>query len=280
MAVNKEPYILDKTIKSIPLILGILTFLSYSNLHYFYREFGIEIYEFLSISELLLLFLPKVHSVIIYILGSVFIFIFIILFPLKHQETTFSKKKTNRTIKQYWNFLNTSTIKRLGLKLTIKVIFNITILLWRVLILFLLFFLIIEGSKQGWFHPCPIDIYNDFLFWIFMALLYLFIHLIKSASTQKTIKSILIFIVIGYFTMWAIKHRSICKASAIKERLEIKNVSLILNKEKITTSNDTVYIGGVQNYVFLYDILSKQTIIYQKNDIKIIQIKNSDNNNL
>jgi len=86
---------MDKFIKASPLLTAVLIFLGYWNLHYYYKYFDIQIYDFINASEVIVSFFPIALDV--FICGAIFL-LFIGLAFIQPEESEFEKER-NEEIK-------------------------------------------------------------------------------------------------------------------------------------------------------------------------------------
>jgi hypothetical protein len=264
---------LDTLIKYVPLILAVLSFLSYSNLHYYYREFGITIYEYLGISELLLLFLPSLHSFVSLTIWTIIIVsITFAAFPVKKEEP--EEDEETRTVWEYFSYLRPAFIKRIGLIKTLGVFKKILFRLWPLYTIILLLIILEKGDQSDWITSCTENIQDDGVFWVFFTVLLILATVILRTQMTMQIKSIVLFCLCAYGVLWMIKHRNSCHIDRLKAGESTQEVSIVLDTKTLTTSADTIYIGSVQNYSFLYILSRDRTLVIPKDDILLFEIEN------
>jgi len=242
--------------ENLPLLSIILIYFGYCNLYIYFKSFKIEIYNYISNSEILLSFLPTI-VIISTAIGTIFIS-FIIGF--KQGEVD----KLNRI-----NYSEDSQKVKSKPKSFILFIKNPIFLCLFIYLLFLI---------MGGFFTYFLD-YKDYELKIFYLL------------TSFTVPVFYYFILKRYEFEFLNKFSYIISASIIifigtqignyrqREAEQIKNgiscvqLSFNYNNQKIETNTNLILIGETQSNLFLFNRTDKSTIIYKREKIDSLIIK-------
>lgn len=286
----------------LPILSVILVFLGYWNLDSYYDYFGIDIYNYVTVSEILLSFLPVMKVVIIVIL-IIIVFLSIIAFiivTLSEFETQ-KKEEGNVNDEELLPFdivANIKVVKRIieTVKMLIKNKRNLSTkaILWGwVMIVAYLSFLILSI----WLYTRVYNGYEYFLKILFdmpflvkeaeNAIVYLLgyallVSLIIYYSLLVRLNGILgviarksRYIILGIFLstlILSISNQLKAGRILIAETLN-KNTSILINNKTINTDSNLVYIGQTQNYIFLRKLKEETNVIYKMSDIDKLEIE-------
>jgi len=267
-----------------PLIYGTLIFFGFINKSIFYKEFGIKIFNFISLSEILLSFIPIVFLIALILIGSILLNLYSrIVERLQgglHRKLNKSVRKLSkgrihvkygqrRSLSTYSSYLtNHRKLRLISRKTEFKIILNI-IFHPKIIALTAILFLLNLVLNQALEHPTGSRIDQ-----VLVAIMFTFI--ISSEVIYIVINQV-VKVVISYNTFlgysvifWILLTLSITnnlKSEQIKTIGSTKEVEFMYMKNKIITDENREYIGETLNYLFLYRTDSTTTEIYPKKDL-------------
>lgn len=264
----------EQFLKHLPLITAVLIFLSFYKLHCFYREFNVDVYEYLTMAELLLLFLPNMQIIITTVLSFLIGVLTITSFKKpRNEEQQEEANYSVRSPRYYFRFLRPSRFKRLGFKRILLLLKRILQSSWPILGVAFMLFLLSYGGQHQWFEKCTDYVYDDSLFSILLiAALFLlaWVSMVYPDSDLGTWLSVLLTI---YLILWGFKRISVCDANDIKAGNSPTEIEFEFEGEWIRSTGDTLHMGSTHNYLFLYENVSEKVLIYDKNKISRVTIK-------
>lgn len=238
----KDSSAFENIIKSIPIFTGLFIFLGYLDLATYYFQFNIRIVEYFSISEILLSFLDKTYMLILF-------FSIVIMYLILDEFKVFF---TNNY------FFNNSNVEKKLLTGTLICAMIMSLLiehfnLYKQVPFYKIEFLFIVSN----FIPLPIVSYK----------------IIKLYNRLRigTIFSILTIYVV--FFIWFIPfYNNLVKVPRLFDGISDSNIEFHYCDRVINSNKDLIYIGSNQQYLFCYDRLAKQTIVFKKDDMKEFKI--------
>lgn len=234
------------------IIYALLTFLGYSYIDSYYNNWGIHIYSFLDASEILLIFLNNLNSLLLTIgsLGIVALCVFYL---------TSSKNEANRV--QMKSYVNKMPIIIVYITvIAMLVIFGLLMMLLSSKfnsevvssLVFILTFYIVANKRLDVNVKYLTLPYNKRAHQIFLLIVYLLISNI---------------IIANYHYKSVINRRS-------------KTFFNFNNESKNFESNDTLlYIGATSKYIFIRNTKSKTNLIFDKASIKNLSLTENFNTN-
>lgn len=244
---------LESIIKSFPLIFVILTTIGYINLQFYYYFFGIEIINYLEISQILLLFFNK-SILIILLLLSIITFIYLIDDEIS-QEVSNKEKLIQKEQK------------------TKKIIFKGG----SVIIILTLIYIIVDIISAN---------YIGLIFPIGFLVLAL-INRIGEKTVLKTIvkknDSLFSFIIyFGFQVLLLFNLLTISNSIDNGYRLRFENkqsklICFLYNGKTIKTNNKTIYVGETKKFMFLFDKEKEETLIFKTEEINALKFNMKDN---
>lgn len=269
--VQKIPNFTKKTMerinqmsKYIPLISIILIFLSFVNLHFFYSEFGIAIYDFLDTGELLLLFLPNILASLL--IGTVIFISLLFTQKIKIKENNQEKRYRRKPIKYYFGLLRFRKLRRFGISKTIAIlgrILSAPFVLWGIMI-----FLLIMGKESGHIENCPNSFMSDPVLQIYFLTCLFFCYQIAELPLSENILNISIIITIFFFFLLMMGQRSSCKAENYRNGNSLRKIEFTYEDSKVASSNNLVYLGGTKQYIFMFNLENEKSYVYEKSNVK------------
>jgi len=248
---------LKRIIDYLPLISACLLYFGFCNLYYYYKEFNVDIYSFVSSSDVLLSFFPKIVLFTSLIYSAILQQLYDKIKKPVVKEHSFeaeTEPKKGKTRIHWWRE-------------------NIY---WFV-ILFYLPISLISLLLQKAFHYKPYELSDlnrgfDFLF---LALIYIavMIHEKRDAIFKKPLLIALFLIVFigqkigSYRTLDAQKVKD-GKSEYRKDHLEFSYKDSI-----IKTTDSLLFVGETATHIFLYNLKDSSTRIYPFSSIEKLQVK-------
>lgn len=240
---------LENIVNFFPLIFIFLTTLGYIHLQVFYYYFDIEILNYLDLTEIILLFFNKSILLVVGIL--------IIIFSSYILE----------------NRVNNVTIKEKDLSennLSSKILDKFAYLIIFLQILYI-FIVVLSGNYIGLIYPIGFIICTIIYF---MSEKYAFKNLFLNYRTFYFFSfniGIVAFFLINLTTITS----SIENGYNIRYNNKVlKQVYFRHNSKIVKTSKEIIYIGETKNNIFFFNSKTKETIIYKKENIDILSVKN------
>lgn len=235
----------EKLIKYLPFTGGLLIFLGVLKVAIYYQYFEIPILSFLTISDVLLLFLNDLNSVLV-----------ILIIAVVHALTS----------------------KEIVESLSPSIEFDYIILKIRWFLVSFFGLLCIVFIFLLKYEVIHIAIWNIYLV-VFLAIQFLTFLFMKKTVNKETFKTEIDFrahnLLILLIVLSAV---SIMPLLAIKDisNIEKNNDKIVLyfdNDEKFMNSNTIYYIGKAGEYHFFFDKIKKTSITFRNSDIKKIEKK-------
>lgn len=257
---------MKKIVEYVPIITVCLIYFGFCNLHYYYKEFNVDIYHYISNTEILLSFLPT----IVLLASTLYVFAYsgLINHPdfitknvkITNDKEIFENNKIeegeeikSQQKKKIWHILSTFPVPLL-LLLFIEIIFNIIL------------------RRCFGFKTYELQHINIFYAFLFLAVIYFSSTLFKNQKLiNDNILLITIFSVI-YLGNQISTYRKL-DADKVKDGISNRNIAFEYSGKKISTSNQNVYIGQTQSHLFLYNIKNKSTYVYKTENIDSLIIK-------
>ncbi len=253
----KKPELLLSTIQHGPLIYALLVFVGFLNLHAYYRQFSIDVWTYLSTAELLLSFLPLSLGVMAWVtLVVTFMVVNTVLtqaiFPHKHHHHEPHPKKKKHSHVPY---TQARAWKRFRINLRRKKF--LAAFGWLLQMgLFIVFFVYLFGG----FFVMGVILNGTQLPWLtsgaLVGLIFLwvlsFFGVMFNMMDEQEVKPIAIAagILLGTATAYQL---SVNRAIDVLDNSMNTTAIITTSTQTITTDSMLVYVGKLQNSVFLYD---------------------------
>jgi len=244
---------------SLPLLYVLLVFVGFLRLHAYYRQFGIDIWTYLSTAEMLLSFLPLSLGIMTFIALAVAGFSIQIPHKHKHEHarhaSTRRERRANKPSRKYtqeraWRRFRMSFRRRM---------FGSAFLWAFQIILYVFFYLftfagialmgiIVNGTTLHWLE-------SSWFFGLVPLWLLSFFGILMNASDDtddpwfKGIVASALFL-LGTATTYQI---SVNRALDVLAHPLNTTATITTSTETITTDSLLVYVGKLQGAVFLYD---------------------------
>ena len=257
---------MKKIVEYVPIITVCLIYFGFCNLHYYYKEFNVDIYHYISNTEILLSFLPT----IVLLASTLYIFAYNRL--INHPDFIKKDEKINNN-KEIVEDENIEEREGINPQQKKKI--------WRILSTFpvpLLLLLFIDSittiilTKCFGFKTYELQGVNLIYSCLFLSVIYFSSTLFKNQKLiNDNILLISVFSVI-YLGNQISTYRKL-DADKIKDGISNRKIVFEYSGKKISTSNQNVYIGQTQSHLFLYNIKNKSTYVYKTENIDSLIIK-------
>jgi hypothetical protein len=254
---DKKPELLLRTIQHGPLIYALLVFVGFLNLHAYYRQFSIDIWTYLSTAELLLSFLPLSLGIMAWITLVVTVVVVNTLFtqaivPHKHHK---HEPKPNRKPHSHVPYTQARAWRRFRINFRRKKfmaafgwLLQMGLFIVFIVYLFVGFFVmgvILNGTQLQWL---PLGtLVPLILFWLLSFFGFMF-----NVMDEHEVKPIAIAagILLGTATTYQV---SVNRAIDVLDNSMNTTATITTSNQTIVTDSMLVYVGKLQNAVFLYD---------------------------
>ena len=244
-----------------PFLTACVLYFGFCNLYYYYKVFNIDIFAFISSSDILLSLFPRIVLLSTTLYSAIAQQLYLEIRKPSQEETSSlntealsasEKKKINRTL---W------------IKKNIEIIAPI-----YYLIVILIELVFISGFNFKSYELAEFSLFADiiFLFIIYIA--------VSIADKNKLIyeKPLLIALFLVVFIGRMISRDRSSEALKIKDGITEQkhdHVSFIYNEEKIVSNDSLVLIGQTSNYLFLYNLKDSSTNAFLMNKLENLIIK-------
>lgn len=298
----------------LPIITILLILIGYWDLDTYYGYFDIDIYNYVSTSEILLSFAASLKELIIVLLGAgiwglVFLYIFYGMYEvdaerekLESQLSEDEKKriKDEKFLKHFslnpfviiiyilgLNATNFTSIPQLNkLYKSNRRIYGLVSFGILALIIWRLYVII------GYFQDCTLLYQNIVQVQVEITVLYIIIivviykvfnkALIEFTAYKDLIISltrapihIKLIVLITLSILPMIRTKNYLLAEIIHSKVKYVNTLIYKGKEvEACTTDNIIYIGQTKEYIFLKDMANDMNIIYRLNDVDKIEMKN------
>lgn len=249
---------MKKIIEYVPIITVCLIYFGFCNLDYFYREFNIDVYHYISNTEILLSFLPTV----VIIASSLYVFAYSKLVNLpdlvNNEEKIESigmveRENKAKVEKKTWPFLSSIPFQLLIL-ISIESVINFVL------------------TNYFDYKSYELQELKVFYVVIFFAYFYYSTSLFKNQKLINDNTLLITFISVIYLGMQIGIYRKL-DADKIKDGISNKKIEFEYNGKKISSSKQYIYIGQTQSHLFMYNMKNKSTSIYKTENIELLIVK-------
>ena len=285
---------LEKTVKYLPLITALLIFLGYWNLSFFYEQFDLDIYNYVTTGEIITSFLPILKSIfitffILFMFIGLFFFLMAVLTTIKNKEpinvnnpredtdtfdlnhfehikTLFSKAqyKGKSLVNRILNFLFHLVFVVVGFAYYWAAYF----LTFRIINLFI-------NKDPLIYYAFPALIAN-LIAGILICLFIVSYYISKGMGTKIVLVKNKNFTLAFTLMLYLLINSLFNYKEAIKIKTGIPNQLVKFEFEQKMYSSDTsmVFIGQTQNYLFLHDLKEDKNLVFEISNIKNLEIRN------
>lgn len=227
---------IEKVSKILPFLSLIILLSSIIKNYTYYFNFGININEYIDLSEFPLLFINDFSFYLFFLLS------FLIYFPLIYLRIYIR----NRFGAQYFTFTLTKKISKFAIPIIILTIIYIC------------------------FKDTSLDIklssIENYIVIFFVTLLF---YLDKDLKFSKNYYFIVASFLMILFSMFS----AFSEISKIEQGKIHFQVSFIFDNKELKTNNTQIYLGKTKNYIYIYDKKLKETSIYNFEELKNFKIK-------
>ena len=266
---------MKKIVEYFSLISVILIFLGYWNIHVFYSDFQIPIYNYISTSEILLSFLPIIIT-IIQVLFYCFVLFSLVALQQKGNKDSKNDGDESTTLKQDIKWLSNSKGERISDIIGKAIIAIVKLSLYTYLFcsfLVILQCIVLKDDslyKNGDYTVTILFVYLLSFFWV-------------NSFVDNCLKKVwglnigryilLLYALLGffYFTLFNSKVASI----KILNGDDRRRVEFMMNNELVKTNKRIVLIGTTKENIFLRDLQTTENHIYYIKNIDYIKIWNN-----
>lgn len=238
---------MKKVSEHIPLLSICLLYLGLCNLYFFYKEFKIDIYNYVTSTEIILSFFPGIK------LGAIVIYLFaynLIITLTKKNEVV--DNMNDEHLKSSWYLV------KMSIFLAIYLIGN----------------LLIVKLFENTFHykDYELQVYRLVYSILFIPLIY-FISGVHKNSKLISENFTLVIIFITLYLGTILETFRTLDASKIKNGISDSRVSFIYDHKAVTSSGSLIYIGQTQNNIFLYSMKDSSSQVYKISNLDSLTIK-------
>ncbi|MDJ1494521.1 hypothetical protein QNI19_16370 [Cytophagaceae bacterium DM2B3-1] len=285
---------MKKFIEGIPLITASLLYLGYCYLHYYYKEFGINIYNYITNGEILLTFLPVIIVATSIIYGGLLSHFGSLLGDYLHEQ---KKKVNNEEVKSAQNISPTivetqETIedpsKNSAPKITFWKIISFPFeLIWSIL-KFIYYLVSLPVVGVGVFQLImaviinQVLVYNDMkeyegrFYYVVIDAISLYWIIYSVFQYPKFVVRNTMFI--SFFVVLFIGSKMIAgyrlkEAQSIIDGKHQLMLSFIYKGKRLSTNDTLLYVGQTEKYIFFYNKKTITTDILKIDSIESVQIK-------
>jgi len=271
--------------KNTAIMYSALVFVGYMNLHFFYVLFDIPIYNYISLTEILTLFLPILAEFVLVAIPVAFILFISVRLERKKSKKSPDDKNNIDSVESNKLFefgkivLEHEGIRRIYL-LFVEVLKALTFLFLAVMLMFFLlipFIIFINYYTYLFPYRGGDDITIVYIIWGFPYLLgSLFLGgLIKRFNSKYDLNIKFgiaqVYYQFIFFTILIISIR-VYEAESILKSKPFYNVSFRYDGEKVATDSSTVFLGQTHDYIFLRNLKSNKNIIYNRSQLRNFEI--------
>jgi hypothetical protein len=254
-----------KIIENITLLSIILIYFGYCNLYFFFKEFKIDIYNYISNSEILFSFLPT-----IVITAASFGYLIISL-AINHNQR--GKQDANNQEKEIEN--NKKNEQDLEIPKSKKMRFNISILKSPIIICFTIYTLLILVrfiiKHEMDYKDYELKKYSLLISFMIPILYYYVLIEFGNEFLKKYSFFIALFVII--FIGNQISEYRKCEAEEIKNGITNIEISFVINNKEVKTNKKLLLIGQTQSSIFLYDRSNKTSYVFDREKMEKLKIK-------
>jgi hypothetical protein len=245
-----------KIIQHIPLLTVCLLYFGFCNLHYYYKEFKIDIYNYISNSEIILSFFP----VIVITSSALYGFFYQqIIGSASFPQLPTRSPVTPQTEQEKGEISKAKRFMRNG---------GVVATIYLIISGFISFGI----QKIFKYKPYDLQYFNLISSAIFCLILLYYIR--KHNNTDVIFRNPIIFsIFLVLYTGNGISMYRSADALKIKDGISDKTICFNYNKSKIATSQKLIYIGQTQSAMFFFNRNDSSTQVYQFAKIDSLIVK-------
>lgn len=254
-----------KTIKDyLPLIYIFLVCFGYFNKSLYYDKFGIDILYYLTIPELVLMFIP-VGSMLVAALFFIIILIApMIVFGQNNDDYELEIKKDRFNI-----YKKLDKISNLKFRKVSKTIYWIIAIITSIYLNFVPMLLFAYFAIYRNFQNIPYNTKIPVILMIFWGIIFaLKFRFQNSKSKFNPRLNLFVYFIIMLICFIVYSDLNLKKAEEILNGQSDHYVKFMIDKKIIETNNNLLFFGQTNDYIFLRKINSNENFIYNKKEIK------------
>ena len=254
-----------KTIKEyLPLIYIFLVCFGYFNKSLYYDKFGIDILYYLTIPELVLMFIPVGSMLVAALLFIIILIAPMIVFGQNNDDYEAEIKKDRNNIYKKLDKISNVKFRKISKKFYWIIAITTSIYLNFVPMLLFAYFAICRYFENITYNTkIPVVL---MIFWgIIFALKFRFQ---SSKSKFNPRLNLFVYFIIMLICFIVYSDINLNKAEEILNGESDHYVKFIVDKKIVETNNNLLFIGQTNDYVFFRKIDSQENYIYNKKEIK------------
>jgi len=245
---------MKKIIDYLPLLSICLVYFGFCNLHGYYKSFHVNIYAYVTTSEIIMAFFPA-----LVFLSSIICSSLIQTFvgePILESTPSSSQDEINPT--KFKTFLNHAS----------KSIF-----VWFITLCVLN--LAIRLGLKNWFEYQSYDFqtYNIFAGLFFLVAMMWFMIYTDRKHIVRENSGTLAIIIVCYVGLQISTYRQL-DAEKIKAGIPVHEMSFTYHGKVIVTNKHLLYIGQTSGHIFFYNRKAESTLVLKNADVDSLMIKN------
>ncbi|MBE9599975.1 hypothetical protein [Pedobacter sp. MC2016-24] len=246
---------MKKIIEYLPLLSICLIYFGFCNLYAYYKEFSVDIYVYITTTEIIMAFFPTivfVSSILSTTLIQEFVGKPVVVVKSETEDQVLdSPSKINKFFS--WLFQSFLT--------------------WLIVIFVLQF--LIRWLMRRYFDYQTYD-FQDFNLFASAFMLIALLWFVASTGRMEIIRKNTVVVVVSivcYIGLQISNYRKL-DADRIKSGIAQRHMSFNYHSRQISTSKELMYIGQTTGNLFLYDRKNARTLVYKTSDIDSLIIKN------
>lgn len=246
---------MKKIIEHLPLLTICLLYFAFCNLHFYYNEFKIEIYNYISPSEILFSFLPTIVWATVIVYGYTINVVFLKSQELQKNTLENSEEKKEKELPKT---LMGVILDSIGSYVLVYYILHFTI---KIILL-----------KA--FHYKQYELQAFYFISALVFCLVICFYIIKNKkgniiTEHALLFSVCLFAYIG-FQFYTIRS---LEALKVKNGVTDRKVSFKYDNRIVTTSQTLIFIGQTQSNLFLYNKKDSTAVTFKTSNIDSLTIK-------
>ncbi|WP_103071846.1 hypothetical protein [Aquimarina sediminis] len=254
-----------KTIKDyLPLIYIFLVCFGYFNKTLYYDKFGIDILHYLTIPELVLMFIPVGSMLVSALLFVVILIAPMVVFGNNNDDFESETRKDGSSIYKRLDKMSNNKFGKIS-----KNIYWLVEIMTSVYLNFvpmLLFAYLAIGLK---FDNIPYSTKIPIVLMIFWGLIFLLKFIFRSSKTKHNPRlNLFVYLIMMLVCFIVYSDMSLKEAEEILSGKSICYVKFMIDERSVETNKNLLFFGQTNEYVFLRKIDSQENYIYNKKEIK------------
>lgn len=249
---------MKKIIEYVPIITVCLIYFGFCNLHYYYKEFNIDIYNYISNTEILLSFLPT----IVVLASSIYIIAYSKL--INHSDLNENDKKIDS------EEIIEKEIRPKERKIIWSILLKIPVQLLLLIICKSILSLVLINYYA--YKAYELQDLNIIYALVFLAYIYFSSSIFKNQKLINDNILLITFFSVLYLGIQIGTYRKL-DSDKIKDGISNKKIEFEYDGKKIETSKQNIYIGQTQSHLFIFNIKNKSTSIYKTENIELLTLK-------